>query len=121
MGIDKIPSEKIPEKSSTFVFEPPWFYAAEENNLIEGKLMHVEPGGRNILLLKVEGQIHAFSNLCPHAGCPMNKGRLEEFTLVCPCHGRRFDVRTGECLNDSLKLRRYEFKSESGNVGVKIE
>lgn len=102
-------------------FEPPWFYAAEENSLTEGKLLRVEPGGRNVLLIKVEEQVQAFSNLCPHAKCPMDKGRLEEFALICPCHGRRFDVRTGECLNDSLKLRQYESKSEGGKIGVKIE
>jgi nitrite reductase/ring-hydroxylating ferredoxin subunit len=114
-------SEKVPETGSISGFEPPWFYAAEESSLIEGKLLRVEPNGRNILLLKVEGQIQAFSNRCPHAGCPMDKGRLEEFTLTCPCHGRRFDVRTGECLNDSLTLRQYESKSEGGKVGVKLE
>lgn len=116
-----MPFEKIPETGSISGFESPWFYAAEENSLKEGKLLRVEPGGRNILLLKVEEQIRAFSNICPHAGCSMDKGRLEEFTLICPCHGRRFDVRTGECLNDHLKLRRYELKSEGGKVGVKIE
>lgn len=116
-----MPFEKVPETGPISGFEPPWFYATEENILTEGKLMRIELGGRNILLLKVEGQIQAFSNLCPHAGCPMDKGRLEEFTLICPCHGRRFDIRTGDCLNDSLKLRRYGSKSEGGKVGVKIE
>lgn len=116
-----MPIEKVPEAGLTSGFEPPWFYAAEESSLTDGKLLRVEPGGRNILLLKVGGQIQAFSNLCPHAGCPMDKGRIEKFTLICPCHGRKFDVRTGECLNDSLKLRQYESKSESGRVGVRIE
>jgi nitrite reductase/ring-hydroxylating ferredoxin subunit len=116
-----MPFEKAPETGSNSGFEPPWFYATEESNLTEGKLLRVEPAGRNVLLLKVEGQVKAFSNLCPHAKCPMDKGRLEEFTLICPCHGRKFDVRTGECLNDSLKLRQYESKSEAGKIGVKIE
>lgn len=114
-------SEKNSETGPISGFEPPWYYAAEEEALKEGKLLHVEPAGRNVILLKAEGQIHAFSNLCPHTKCPLDRGRLEEFTLICPCHGRRFDIRTGECLNDSLKLRRYELKSESGRVGVKIE
>ncbi|AKB28344.1 hypothetical protein MSSAC_1321 [Methanosarcina siciliae C2J] len=114
-------SEKVPEKGSNPDFEPPWFYAADESSLKEGKLLHVEPGGRNVLLLKTEGEIHAFTNVCPHARCPMDRGRLEEFTLSCLCHGRRFDVRTGECLNDSLQLKRYDWKLESGKIGVKIE
>jgi nitrite reductase/ring-hydroxylating ferredoxin subunit len=116
-----MPDENMPETGPSSGFEPPWYYVAEESSLKEGKLLHVEPSGRNVLLLKAEGQVHAFSNLCPHARCPMDKGRLEDFILTCPCHGRRFDVRTEECLNDSLKLRRYESKSEGGRIGVKLE
>jgi 3-phenylpropionate/trans-cinnamate dioxygenase ferredoxin component len=119
--MDNMPVEKMPETGLISDFEPPWYYAAEESSLKEGKLLHVEPAGRNVLLLKAGEQIHAFSNLCPHARCPMDKGRLEDFVLTCPCHGRRFDVRTGECLNDFLKLRRYEAKSEGGLIGVKLE
>ncbi|WP_410509758.1 Rieske (2Fe-2S) protein [Methanosarcina hadiensis] len=113
--------EKDPETGQVSGFEPPWFYAAEENSLEEGKLLHVEPGGRNVLLLKAEGEIHAFINLCPHARCPMDRGTLKEFILTCICHGRKFDVRTGECLNDSLQLKRYDWKIEGGKVGIKIE
>lgn len=113
--------EKLPETESTSGFEPPWFYAVEESSLKEGKLLRIEPGGRNILLLSVEGKVQAFSNICPHAGCPMDKGRLEEFIVICPCHGRKFDVRTGKCLNDHLNLRSYESKVENGKIGVKIE
>ncbi len=52
---------------------------------------------------------------------PYGQGTLKEFILTCICHGRKFDVRTGECLNDSLQLKRYEWKIEGGKVGVKIE
>jgi nitrite reductase/ring-hydroxylating ferredoxin subunit len=121
LAVGDMSSEKVPEKNSNSDFEPPWFFAAEESSLKEGNLLRVQPGGRNVLLLKAEGEIHAFTNLCPHAKCPMDRGTLKEFILTCICHGRKFDVRTGECLNDSLQLKRYEWKIEGEKVGVKIE
>jgi nitrite reductase/ring-hydroxylating ferredoxin subunit len=114
-------SENKLQDGSVSGFEPPWYFAAEESSLKEGKILHVEVEGKNLLFVKNEGQINALSNVCPHARCPMDRGRLEDFTLICICHGRRFDVRTGECLNDSLKLKSYEWKIECGKIGVKIE
>ncbi|GGX60374.1 Rieske (2Fe-2S) protein [Streptomyces fructofermentans] len=41
-----------------------------------------------------DGSYGAFSSVCTHAGCPID--RLEGTELVCPCHGSRFDATTGE-------------------------
>jgi Rieske Fe-S protein len=40
------------------------------------------------------GELKAFSTICTHAGCAINK--LSGTTLVCPCHGSEFDARTGK-------------------------
>ncbi|GHE87940.1 Rieske 2Fe-2S domain-containing protein [Streptomyces spiralis] len=40
------------------------------------------------------GALKAFSTVCTHAGCPINK--LQDTTLICPCHGSRFDATTGK-------------------------
>ena len=121
MVIDNMSSEKISETGSVSGFEPPWYYAVEENNLKEGKLLHFTVGEKDVLLVRSEGQINALSNICPHARCPMDRGKLEDFVLTCLCHGRKFDIRTGQCLNDSLELKRYEWKLEGASIGVKIE
>lgn len=76
---------------------------------------------KEILLIKKEGQIYAFSKTCPHAKCPLDRGTLEAYVLKCLCHGRRFDIRTGKCLNDRLELVKYKWKLVSGKIGVKIE
>jgi Rieske Fe-S protein len=43
-----------------------------------------------------DGGLKAFSTICTHAGCAINK--LSGTTLVCPCHGSEFDARTGKVL-----------------------
>lgn len=114
-------SGKISGTGGESGFEPPWNYAAEESDLKEETLHLVEIEGKGILLIKDEGQIYAFSNTCPHARCPLDRGTLEAHVLLCICHGRRFDIRTGECLNDMLELKKFEWKLEGGKIGVKLE
>ncbi|MFI8345908.1 Rieske (2Fe-2S) protein [Streptomyces sp. NPDC085596] len=43
-----------------------------------------------------EGGLKAYSLVCTHAGCVINK--LRGTTLVCPCHGSEFDAVTGKVL-----------------------
>ncbi|MFE9095028.1 Rieske (2Fe-2S) protein [Streptomyces sp. NPDC007264] len=50
---------------------------------------------QNIVVSRAEdGSLKAYSSLCTHAGCAINK--LSGTTLVCPCHGSRFDAATGK-------------------------
>jgi len=49
---------------------------------------------QQIVLTRGVGEsIQAFSAICTHQGCPVN--RVADGTINCPCHGSRFDVRTG--------------------------
>ncbi|MFF5854036.1 ubiquinol-cytochrome c reductase iron-sulfur subunit [Streptomyces sp. NPDC012751] len=41
-----------------------------------------------------DGALKAYSTICTHAGCPINK--LQGTTLICPCHGSQFDAVTGK-------------------------
>jgi Rieske Fe-S protein len=37
--------------------------------------------------------VRAFSATCPHQGCPVST--VANGTIDCPCHGSRFDAKTG--------------------------
>ena len=56
--------------------------------------------GRSIVLLRIDGALHAWWNACAHLGLPIDGGRVdpEAKTITCPWHGFRFDCTTGECL-----------------------
>jgi cytochrome b6-f complex iron-sulfur subunit len=43
------------------------------------------------IVVTEKGQVAAFSPVCPHLGCHIN--RVEGDELVCPCHGSRFSLR----------------------------
>jgi nitrite reductase/ring-hydroxylating ferredoxin subunit len=98
-----------------------WTYAVDDAALPEGSMTPVYPLGVNVLLARVEGAVYAVSGRCAHMGCPLFTGTLEGYTIVCPCHDWRFDVRTGRFLNaPELGLTVYPTKLEAGKLLVSI-
>ncbi|MER5750958.1 Rieske 2Fe-2S domain-containing protein [Streptomyces sp. NPDC002088] len=63
-----------------------------------------------------DGTLKAYSTICTHALCPINK--LEGTTLVCPCHGSRFDALTGEVLHDpaTVPLKELPVEVKGGRI-----
>ena len=46
-----------------------------------------------------DGGWYAIDDTCTHEDCSLSEGELSDHLVECPCHGSRFDVRTGEVLN----------------------
>ena len=53
---------------------------------------------RFIVLIHLEGEFYALDDACTHDGGPLGEGNLEGYQIICPRHGARFDVRTGQAL-----------------------
>jgi nitrite reductase/ring-hydroxylating ferredoxin subunit len=69
---------------------------ADLASLGDGKLHCVKARDVSLVLVKTDAGVHALENKCPHLGLPMGRGKLEGEEIVCPFHGSRFNVRTGE-------------------------
>ncbi len=67
-------------------------------DLETAELTAVEVGGQYIALAYVDGEVHAFDDVCTHRGCSLSEGELDEGEVICPCHAGSFDVKTGEVL-----------------------
>ena len=61
----------------------------------EGKMTHLTVGGKEILIANVGGQYYATGNTCSHAGAELHEGELNGKELICPWHGAKWDVTTG--------------------------
>lgn len=46
-----------------------------------------------VLTRAADGAVHAFSAVCTHQGCTVDK--VSGGTIRCPCHGSTFDAATG--------------------------
>jgi len=63
----------------------------------------------------------AIEDLCTHDGAELAGGAVEGAEIVCPRHGARFCLRTGEALTPPAyeAVRVFEVKLESGRVWVR--
>ena len=64
------------------------------------EMLIVEIEGEEIVLANVDGQIYAFDNGCTHRGGPLGEGLLEGDEVECPFHQGRFNVKTGEAVQE---------------------
>lgn len=88
----------------------------------ENSMTPVFPKGIPVLLIRKGGQIHAVSNKCAHMACPLSGGTLEGYTITCPCHDWKFDIKSGEFLDaKEITIPLYDLKVSEGSVFVKIE
>lgn len=72
-------------------------------DLTEGQMRAFDVNGTSVAIAKIEDNFYAFGNICTHKRCPLAKGDLDGTTVVCPCHGSRFDVTNGEVLAGPAK------------------
>lgn len=61
--------------------------------------LHVKGHGVRIVVIRSQRGIHAYEDVCPHAGWPLSNGEVNCGVLECPGHGWEFSVETGRCVN----------------------
>jgi nitrite reductase/ring-hydroxylating ferredoxin subunit len=64
----------------------------------EGEMRQFQVGGDDVAVANVDGELHAFSDVCTHMQCSLAEGDLDGTTVTCICHGSEFDVTTGDVL-----------------------
>ena len=99
-----------------------WIPVADDSKVKEGVPLAVYPRGVNILLVRVDGVVHAMANKCAHMACPLEGGRLERYVITCPCHDWSFDVRSGAFTQaNEIVIATYPTKLEDGKIMLGLE
>jgi nitrite reductase/ring-hydroxylating ferredoxin subunit len=86
-----------------------------------GDRVVVEAGDREIVVLRVGGELHAFDNACPHQGNPLVEGEVLGDVLECAYHGWRFDLGTGACLVGDEPARCYPVELVGSEIRIRLE
>jgi 3-phenylpropionate/trans-cinnamate dioxygenase ferredoxin subunit len=73
-----------------------WQDVLNESALAEGKSVVVNVDGTDVAIFKIEGQCYAISDVCSHDGGEIASGTVEGDEIICPRHGARFCIKTGE-------------------------
>ena len=73
-----------------------FFQIADLSELANGEKLYVEIGDLELVVFNIAGEIFAIGDVCSHDGAPLGEGEIEEFEVVCPRHGARFNIRSGK-------------------------
>jgi 3-phenylpropionate/trans-cinnamate dioxygenase ferredoxin component len=76
-----------------------------------------------IAIARVDDRLYAFDDLCTCAdqACPLSGGLLTGTTIMCQCHGSRFDITTGAVINGPATepLNAYEVQEVEGSIQIR--
>ncbi len=76
-----------------------WTTVAAVDDLPPGASKVIDIDGALIAVFNIGGEYFAIEDICTHDGGELASGVLEGDQIICPRHGARFCVRTGEALS----------------------
>lgn len=104
-----------------------------------GEIRMLSIGERRVGLFRIDGELHALADRCPHRAAPLcsagsvvrdialGDGRQVEVAptarlVRCPWHKWDFDVASGRCTVDpKLRVRRYRVTVERDAIVVSLD
>ncbi len=102
-----------------------WTPVLPVESLKNGKPQRVEVDGVGLVLCRTgnNGEVAAFGEFCPHLAAPMSDGWVDRGRLVCPWHGSRFDLCSGEVLRgpSAAPLPRYQPRINDGMIELRSD
>ena len=75
------------------------------------------------VVTRVEGQLYAFGNACPHAGGALGAGLLKGCVVKCPWHAGRWDVTTGRSLTllETTPIPIFDVRVEGDDIEIRLD
>jgi len=88
----------------------------------EGAVCEQRAGEFDICLARIDGELKALDNWCPHRRGPLGQGWIEGKAVVCPWHSWTFDLTTGLAeYPEGEKVVAFPVKVEGADVLVDVE
>jgi nitrite reductase/ring-hydroxylating ferredoxin subunit len=113
VGVNQATFDDAPEKFTA---------VAELESLAEGKLTRVEAGSAGVMLYRTGKKVYALSDRCPHRGCSLSDGEVNDGSVTCACHGSTFRFEDGliERGPATSPAPSYEVRVRNGKVQVRL-
>jgi nitrite reductase (NADH) small subunit len=77
------------------IAENTWTPVTHVENIPPQEGRAVTIGGLELAIFNLKNRYRTVANKCPHQGGPLCDGIVAGSSVVCPLHGRRFDLETG--------------------------
>ena len=95
------------------------------DELPPGEVKIVHAGLEAACVYNLGGELYALEDRCSHDDGPLCEGDWEEdeCIVVCPRHGSRFDIRTGQALTlpAYLPVETFPVRVDDGMVKVEVD
>lgn len=97
-----------------------WIDVAPSKDFLPGTSRRVEIDDVTIAVFNLDGQYYAIEDVCTHDYSPLEGGDVEGDEIICPRHGARFNIKTGEALTAPAyePLATFPVRVENGVVQV---
>lgn len=99
-----------------------WRDLAALDDIADGKTLATAADGWRILLCRTGDTVYALENRCSHAKESLEGGRLRAGCIICPHHGARFDLATGQDKGPPAigPIKRFDVSLEQGRIHVAV-
>ena len=83
-----------------------WIDVAPASAVPPGTWRSADVDGTDVAVFNLDGAYYAIENVCTHDGGILTGGAIDGDVIVCPRHGARFCIRTGEVLSPRTRTSR---------------
>jgi toluene monooxygenase system ferredoxin subunit len=101
-----------------------WQPVVEFEEIFEGFINKVSASGVKLILLRIDGELFAYEDACPHERHPLSLGELEGDILTCAKHLWEFEIRTGKHISrinrPKCDLRSFGVRVVDGVVEIEL-
>ncbi len=100
-----------------------WIDAGTIADLEDGQTRSIAVGRRMVAVARSGENYFAIEDVCTHDGAELTGGAIEGDEIVCPRHGARFCLRTGEALTPPAyePVRVFATKIDGGHLWVRAD
>lgn len=92
-------------------------------NLGDGETRALAVGRRMIAVARSGNEYFAIEDVCTHDGAELTGGEIEGTEIICPRHGARFCLRTGEALTPPAyePVRVFATRIDDGRLWIRAD
>lgn len=73
-----------------------WIDVAPAADIAPGTWRTVDVDDVAVAVINLNGTFYAIEDMCTHDGGELTGGHIEGCEIICPRHGARFDITTGD-------------------------
>jgi 3-phenylpropionate/trans-cinnamate dioxygenase ferredoxin component len=98
-----------------------WIDAGPTADLHSGEAISIPVDRCMIAVVRSGDEYFAIEDVCTHDGAELTGGEVEGAEIICPRHGARFCLRTGQALSPPAyePVRVFETKISDGRLWVR--